>query len=155
VTREDLEKTLEENKDTRERENGEEAPPDKRLKMDETTEKTINQDETPIVSRPIRSPKIKVPKGVFCKLESGYQTAFYGHELLPEGEDDSSSESEDDEEEDDNESDNGYEDIPESERKPRETEEPLQAPCNPTEASGSILTLPEPKVCQNSEEKPF
>ena len=31
VTREDLEKTLEENKDTREQENGEEAPPEKRL----------------------------------------------------------------------------------------------------------------------------
>ena len=139
--------------------------------MEETTEETVNEDQTPVVTRPIRRPKIEVPKGVFCKLESGYQTVFHGHELLPEGgetrtiyltslisnnlsilEDSSSSESEEEENESDNESDNGYEDIPESERIPKETEEPLQAACNPADASGSILTLPEPKMCQNSDE---
>jgi len=156
VTREDLETLTEEKKS----ENGEEPPPEKRLKVDENSEE--NKEETPVLTRPIRRPKIEVPKGVFCKLESGYQTVFHGHELLPEGEDSSSSESEEDEEDEDNESDNGYEDIPESERKPKETEETLQAACNPTEAtrsqfeaSGSILTLPEPKVCQNSEKKPL
>jgi hypothetical protein len=51
--------------------------------MDETPEE--NEDATPEVTRPIRRPKIEVPKGVFCKLESGYQTVFHGHELLPEG----------------------------------------------------------------------
>jgi len=150
VTREDLEKTAEDDKN--EKGNGEEAPPEKKLKMEETTEETVNEDPTPVVTRPIRRPKIEVPKGVFCKLESGYQTVFHGHELLPEGEDSSSSESEEEENESDNESDNGYEDIPESERIPKETEEPLQAACNPAEASGSILTLPEPKMCQNSDE---
>jgi len=151
VTREDLEKTTEESKC----ESGDEAPPEKRLKMEKTSEGAVNEEATPVVTRPIRRPKITVPKGVFCKLESGYQTVFHGHELLPEGEDSSSSESEDDEEDEDNESDNGYEDIPESERKSKETQETFQAVCNPTEASGSILTLPEPKVCQNSEEKPL
>lgn len=51
--------------------------------MDENSEE--NKEETLVLTRPIRRPKIEVPKGVFCKLESGYQTVFHGHELLPEG----------------------------------------------------------------------
>ena len=53
--------------------------------MEETPEETVNKEATPVITRPIRRPKIEVPKGVFCKLESGYQTVFHGHELLPEG----------------------------------------------------------------------
>lgn len=73
-----------------------EAPPEKKQKIEEGP--SVSDMSNLWKSR--WKPKIEVPKEAFCKLESGYQTIFHGHELgMEEADSDSSSDESDIEQE--------------------------------------------------------
>ncbi|CAG5104905.1 Oidioi.mRNA.OKI2018_I69.chr1.g1657.t1.cds [Oikopleura dioica] len=155
VTREELEKISKEEDKEENKEFEEGVPPEKRRKIEENSAENDKDEAKPVVSHQSRRPRVEVPKGVFCQLESGYQTVFHGHELLPDGYESSSSEESDEENEEEEDGFNGYEDIPESERK-KDTENQENGEAISGPSGGNVIATEEKlkeEIAEESEEK--